>query len=676
MKKQVNNLFFLFVVLVTLSPSFSLLAEEISVEESTRIFVGERVLVRGQRRGPMPPELPASVDVISQDQLEREHVDNTMELFSKVPGVYFSHFNQGLINTDIAIRGFNSEGSLPHIKLLIDGIPSNLHNGYSEMDALFPLEIQQIELVKATSDPRYGIHNLAGNINILTRREQLQNRFGLLVGSWDTQEAQANVGQKIGNFSHDYFLGARRTDGYRDHAELEKQALAGKWFYGSERLSLGLIARYLDFDADAPGYLTRDEARRRPRSSAPYAQRDGGDKITRHLSGHLDYTWNDSAAWSVKIYNQDFDRNRWVRFSAESDLQHRIESENHRGIISTLHWEPTVYWHLAWGLDHETQDVSEKRLTYSDESLPAAVNRDRSYIFRTAGTYIQLQQKFSPIFTWNVALRGDRLSGSFHELSADGSRSDRDMYEFGTLMQPKAGILLRPVSQLTIFSNYGRSFQHPIGKDTYKAPDSPVRSMSLNDGWELGTKWEASESSSIRLSAWEQKASREYVSNITGELENIGETLRQGIDFGFHWYPSSAVSLWGSYTVQKATLKQPGGSDPGIKGNHLRGVPDFTASLGSDYRFLDHFLIGAHLDSQGGYYLNEANVLSNGSRERFGAYTLLNISFKHEAEWGHTGFLVSNAFDEYYEYVYDLGPETIHSPGDGRGYSASVTLVL
>ena len=47
--------------------------------------------------------LAGSVDSISREELAQSHINNTMELFTKVPGVYFARYNQGIINTDIGI---------------------------------------------------------------------------------------------------------------------------------------------------------------------------------------------------------------------------------------------------------------------------------------------------------------------------------------------------------------------------------------------------------------------------------------------------------------------------------------------------------------------------------------------------------------------------------------------
>ena len=93
--------------------------------------------------------LAGSYDITTRDQLQDEHPNDTLELFNKTPGVSLSRYNQGIINTDVAIRGFAGDGTTPHAKLLIDGIPSHLHNGYGELDQLFPSELAPSTCSKA-----------------------------------------------------------------------------------------------------------------------------------------------------------------------------------------------------------------------------------------------------------------------------------------------------------------------------------------------------------------------------------------------------------------------------------------------------------------------------------------------------------------------------------------------
>jgi iron complex outermembrane receptor protein len=155
----------------------------------------DSVVVIGKKEFNLDKSLAGSVDVITRNKLKYESVTDTLELFTKTPGVVLSRYNQGIINTDISIRGFAGDGETPHAKLLVDGIPSNLFNGYNEMDYLFPSNIQNIQVFKGTSDASTGLFATAGSYKVETRKDtgkQLQLGYG----SFDTRELQGYFGDK------------------------------------------------------------------------------------------------------------------------------------------------------------------------------------------------------------------------------------------------------------------------------------------------------------------------------------------------------------------------------------------------------------------------------------------------------------------------------------------------
>ena len=132
--------------------------EPANIELDSVIVLGNKEQVSASDKS-----LAGSVDVITRNELEYEHVTDTLELFSKTPGVVLSRYSQGIVNTEISIRGFSGDGETPNAKLLVDGIPSNLFSGLSELDYLFPTNIQNIQVFKGTSDATTGLFATAGN---------------------------------------------------------------------------------------------------------------------------------------------------------------------------------------------------------------------------------------------------------------------------------------------------------------------------------------------------------------------------------------------------------------------------------------------------------------------------------------------------------------------------------
>ncbi|EAC1020775.1 TonB-dependent receptor, partial [Salmonella enterica subsp. enterica] len=149
-------------------------------------------------------------------------------------GIQLTETRQGAESGKVSFRAFNGEGYLNAIKTLIDGIPSNVNSGNQRfIDMLFPLDISYIEVVRGTNDPRYGLHNIGGNVNFGTRQGGTYTDARLAYGSYNTRDAQLAVGREANGFAQNYFVGTQASDGYRDHDTSKKYSLGGKWFYGS-----------------------------------------------------------------------------------------------------------------------------------------------------------------------------------------------------------------------------------------------------------------------------------------------------------------------------------------------------------------------------------------------------------------------------------------------------------
>lgn len=233
----------------------------------------------------------SSVDILGASVLQDQHVDYSWELLTRAPGVQVTQFKQGTDAGRFSMRGFNGEGRVNAVKLLIDGIPSNDNaGGMPFLDAVFPLDIEAIKIVRGTNDPRYGLNNIAGNANVITRQGGNDGQASVTLGSFGTRELQIAKGFERGNWSQNYFVATRESDGYRDHADANKKALAGKWFYTSDggRWRASVIARYYKNKALESGYLTAEQAARAPRSSPAYAAWDRSERETTQLSAHLD----------------------------------------------------------------------------------------------------------------------------------------------------------------------------------------------------------------------------------------------------------------------------------------------------------------------------------------------------------------------------------------------------
>ena len=111
-------------------------------------------------------ETPASVDVVTAQDIQERNVKSVPEALQQLPGVYMSQVAQG----GIQIRGFESD----NILILLDGMPMNTtYNNNMEWEMLPVENIERIEVVKGAGSSLYGGRAVGAVVNIITKDQTM-----------------------------------------------------------------------------------------------------------------------------------------------------------------------------------------------------------------------------------------------------------------------------------------------------------------------------------------------------------------------------------------------------------------------------------------------------------------------------------------------------------------------
>ena len=114
-------------------------------------------------------DAPASISVITQEDLQRKPVQNLKDVLKEVPGVQLT--NEGDNRQGVSIRGLDSSYTL----ILIDGKRVNSRNAvfrHNDFDLNWiPVDaIERIEVVRGPMSSLYGSDALGGVVNIITKK--------------------------------------------------------------------------------------------------------------------------------------------------------------------------------------------------------------------------------------------------------------------------------------------------------------------------------------------------------------------------------------------------------------------------------------------------------------------------------------------------------------------------
>lgn len=649
-------------------------AQEPAHHVDTSFSVGE-IIVTARGMAGNSANVTTSIDRLGGDVAQQANVNYAWELIGRLPGVMLTNFNQGTTSGKFSFRGFNGEGEINAVKLLIDGIPSNSNDGNMPfIDSLFPLDIAGVEVVRGTSDPRYGLHAIAGSADILTRIGGTYLDAKASAGSFATYEGQLSVGLERGGLSQNYLVAYRESGGYRDHGDLDRLSLAGKWFYSlSPDVRLGAIARYYRGTAQEPGYLTFADSRAAPRMTNAYNATDGDRRETQQYSLHLDASFDEALDWTAKAYFNRLRDDRYVQFSAGTAQQRRVTNEDQWGVLAALHYHASVAGMplmLEVGGDYQDQDNISRRYL-SAGRVATSQTRDQAFTLKVGGVYAQAIWEATPWLRLTPAYRIDWVGGRFRNLLGN---SEAPINDYGAIRQPKMSVTLMPAKGVTLYGNWGRSFQIGVGSGAYLIPPRQTDlAPSINTGWEAGVKYAPGERLEGRVALWQQKATGEIKRKLNdplGDSENLGATRRRGIDVQLSARPVAGLSFWGAVSHQRGTILTPDPATPQYKGNDIDHVPHWLFSGGVDFTAVPRLRLSLWGGGQSSYEL-----ASDNARGRWGDYATLNAEAAYQlTPQVELSLSARNITDERYEYVWWDGAQTMHSPADGANATAAVRL--
>jgi vitamin B12 transporter len=244
----------LLATLFVLAP-LACVAQEVSPSPSPAEVEAEQVVVSATRVDIPLDQSPASVSVISSEDLEQKQIERVSDALREVPGLSVVETGTAGQLTSVFTRGLRSE----HTQILLEGVPINqgLQGAFNFAD-LTTDNIDRIEVVRGPQSTLYGPRALAGVIQIFTK--QGAGRPGVMIaaegGSYDTFREWFQSDGKSGQF--DYSVGASRLD--TDNARPNNQyrnsaAIANLGWSPNEQLRISGLFTYSLSDIGLPNTI-------------------------------------------------------------------------------------------------------------------------------------------------------------------------------------------------------------------------------------------------------------------------------------------------------------------------------------------------------------------------------------------------------------------------------------
>ena len=684
------------------------LAEE--KKEVKRPVELEQMTVTAQKREENVQDVPMSISVFSDIQLEDADIRDTIELTRFTPNVYV---RQVIGENVIVIRG-------------ISGFDGSVYSptGFYVDDVNFPLHlmhnpdlfnVERVEVLKGPQGTLYGRNTESGVINIITKQpdNELRGKIFGEYGNYDTSHGNVDSYRTGGNISgplirDKLYLGLawqwEDSDGfmkneYNDDEEVGKidhiNGMGTLRWTPTHRWDISLIADAMDTD-DNRGYMRfldgpfeTDRHTINHDFGEHYREQEGNGQNLRvkyegdlfnllSVTGRRDYeqkTITDCDLSPLPIMGSQF-------IKGENDLlsqEVRISSPNNHG---PFEWLAGLY-----GFKEET-DIDFKTQAFGNHKTDIDI---KGYAVFGQGTYTLFDR-----LHLTAGLRYDYL-----DLKGDQT------YEF---IDPWTGMLQS--------IDFGKDFDNdeflPKFSIAYDFIDNIMTYASVSKGYlaggyhysgatckenftydpeyiwnyEIGTKTSWLNKKLIaNLSAFyidikDKQVSEWHPTLGIPQITNAAEAHSMGLELELQARPMQGLDLFAGFGYTDTefddwTATEIVGYNPDwtpamgtydYEGKDLPNAPEYTYNLGVQYRHLSGFFGRVDLLGTGSFYCDAKN------RVKEDGYELVNLRLGYEIEHFDIIFWCKNVFDEEYETIKaEWGPSVMGIDGEPRMVGATVT---
>lgn len=682
----------------------------------------QEIVVSAPRTDRTVVETPASVTIITADDIEEMGAANVFEVVQRIPGIVKDSDSRDRLT----FRGNRSSQS-SGVLVLIDGVPANSGiSGYTEYDAISVCDIERIEIFRSSAAIALGPDASRGAINIITKKGKqgaVSGKTSLSYGSWNTLKAAATVGGRVDRWDYAFGGALMNTDGYENENKEQGAARvsAGHNFSDNTRLGFNLRWQKADYDTiygktkwqldnyrrerifptsatnstlvhnreneDENTALSLDFSTKQEKSFVSgFVSYDKTDHVYRYLARKLDPAYNKASAYYD--YQEDSDQSRYL---AKASGGYHFDFDG-------IRFTPTL------GMDYENIAYDQTRsYPWSPTPLSAAQNtavakgsldteRERY------GFFLSNELDFSPQWELNFSGRFDQVEYDVKSLTPQEVTNSHSNFSWD--ITPA----FHPTKDATLYAAVSQAYWYPVlvyykyameygGTGNRPEDLKPEEYQTL----ELGYKQLFSPKLSLATTAYYTKVKDKFLSlydNATWKgYQNVGTSEQAGVELeasglfgsmlGYRLQGAYQRAEWDEATfrayVWGATPAGDTRQNVDISGQTVPHVPEFTGTFGLDLYFLDNWKLSADQNYYGSQYVDVLN------RYEVSGYFTTDLKLTYSGESFKVWVLCNNVFDrEEYNYFNETGRrnadgspyESLYYPLNGRYLEAGVSIAF
>ena len=470
---------------------------------------------------------PASVTVVTEEELAQRNAANLLDAVRGTPGVTFQGRQVGGRKT-LALRGMEGK----HTLTLIDGRRISASDdviGHSDYQyGWLPMAaVERVEIIRGPLSALYGSEALGGVINLITKKPK--DRWMASIGlsgatGLDSDTAADALRTSVyaaGPLGEQFNLAINAEKSYQGSTVLPEDRAQSE-IEGNRTRSLGLTASWQPVAGHEVEFGVQDGLEKRDsddinRTPTYYHNRYELDRTQKHASWNAD--WGNGWRSQLRAYRSDISirnlRNNGVAATRPQDMRDSVVD----GHAST-----------RWG-SHQITVGGEWR---KEELVNAGLKNGQDEATHKA-LFVQDEFALGQNLMATLGLRGDH-----HEI-------------FGSEVSPRAYLVWEASPTLVVKGGYGHAFKAPTLKQispNYVGAEGPHSFLGngniqpeTSNAFELGANWQAAPQLALRATVFHTEVKQLITYRLLQKIgprsiyqyDNVDAARIQGLEAGFTW---------------------------------------------------------------------------------------------------------------------------------------------
>ena len=529
-------------------------------------------------------DLPVSIDVVEQKDLEGQLGMTLSESLIRVPGITAQNRNQMAQDPQISSRGFGARSAfgVRGVRVLVDSIPLTMPDGIGQPGSVDLDSMKSIEVMRGPFSSLYGSSS-GGIINMISKDPSKSPEIsgGILFGSFNTRKESMSTSGSVQGVNYLIDASNFSTDGYRNHSSTDKnQATIKISTKINEATNLTILNNWFDQRSQDPAGLNAADYASDRKAVAKSIDTTNARVIRNNIQSgfNLEHKLNENNNFNVMFYVG----HRYNSQFLPTTLNKITETTGKDSLYQRSYWGNDLRWTnngsffdkkysfttgVAFGSMSDARlEISATNGTINDRNTASNIKRNEANIGYNFDQYLQGQIALMEKLDFHAGMRHSLVNLRVDDYlyttrGGTGDSSGAVSYEKTT---PVIGLVWKQNPSLSIYANYGVGFETPtfieLAYDNASTGGSSNLALkpSESENFELGFKSFINANTKFNAAIYKINAYQEIVAATTGTYSvytNVGKTNRQGFEASIDSTLDHNIGLYGSYNYIDAEFK-------------------------------------------------------------------------------------------------------------------------